>query len=474
MKSNIAIITLLCAIPAFTAFAQDKEAATAAPTVASTVQLTAGETGIVIGKVVDRNNKPVKTTLIAIVPCKYPLEPVASGTARPKPPRAIAQASSGDDGLFRLGNVPVGGPFHVAVHVGPKELPAGCIAAHPGHSRNFDLKSNELVDVGTITVTFTPADGTSAAKAVTNAEPTHKGLSPARAGEEIKIPRIAGDWWQVAGTPDLGELTSPKQQAVDFSVWQAADGTWRLWSCIRNTKEAGFTRLLYCWEGAKLTDPNWKPMGIAMRADTKLGEAEGGLQAPYVFREKNLFYLAYGDWNRICLATSPDGKKFSRLLQANGQPGLFGVRGENTRDPMVLKIGDTWHCYYAAYPNNLCSVFCRTSPDLKTWSEPKQVAFGGQAGTGKYSAECPFVVELEPGQFYLFRTQRYGDAAQTSVYFSRDPLDFGVDQDEGHFVCKLPIAAPEIIHSQGQYYIAALLPSLQGIQIARLEWVSAH
>ena len=35
----------------------------------------------------------------------------------------------------------------------------------------------------------------------------------------------------------------------------------------------------------------------------------------------------------------------------------------------------------------------------------------------------------------------------------------------------LPIAAPEIIKHEGTYYIAALLPSLQGIQIARLEWV---
>jgi len=46
------------------------------------------------------------------------------------------------------------------------------------------------------------------------------------------------------------------------------------------------------------------------------------------------------------------------------------------------------------------------------------VAAGGQSGSGNFSAECPFVVELEPGQFYLFRTQIYDKNQQTSVYFS--------------------------------------------------------
>src|SRR6185312_4859312 len=80
------------------------------------------------------------------------------------------------------------------------------------------------------------------------------------AEEPVKKPHIAGEWWQVAGDPDLGELTSPKQQPVDFGLWQAADGTWQLWSCIRSTKEPGHTRLLHRWEGAKITDKSWKPM----------------------------------------------------------------------------------------------------------------------------------------------------------------------------------------------------------------------
>lgn len=87
----------------------------------------------------------------------------------------------------------------------------------------------------------------------------------ALAAEPILVPEIAGEWWQVAGQPDLGRLTGDKQEPVDFAVWQARDGTWQLWSCIRKTKETGTGRLLHGWEGAQLTDPNWQPRGIQMR-----------------------------------------------------------------------------------------------------------------------------------------------------------------------------------------------------------------
>jgi hypothetical protein len=293
------------------------------------------------------------------------------------------------------------------------------------------------------------------------------------AAEAPKRPRIVGDWWQVAGDPYLGELTNPKQQPVDFAIWQAADGTWQLQSCIRGTKETGHTRLFHRWEGAKLTDRDWKPVGIAMRAEPKAGEQAGGLQAPYVFREAGRFVMIYGGWDGICSASSADGKSFQRNLNPAGKAKLFGAESGNTRDPMVIRIGQLWHCYYTAHPERKGAVYCRTSTDLRAWSEPRVVAKGGQSGNGPFSAECPFVVELQPGQFYLFRNQVYGQKARCSVYFSRDAMDFGVDHDEGHFVCTLPVAAPEIIRHEGQYYLAALLPSLKGIQISRLEWVSS-
>ena len=286
------------------------------------------------------------------------------------------------------------------------------------------------------------------------------------------MPRIAGDWWQVAGDPDLGELTDAGQQPVDFGVWRASDGTWQLWSCIRKTKESGNTRLFYHWEGAKLTDKDWTPRGVAMRAEPRFGETTGGLQAPFVMKDGKQFLLFYGDWESICVATSTDGKNFERRARPSRRTGMFGEGpGANTRDPMVLRIGNLWHCYYTAHPNRKGSVYCRTSTDTREWSGAGVVAAGGRAGDGPYSAECPFVVELKPGEFYLFRTQRYGADAQTSVYHSNDPFDFGVNDDAKHFLGTLPIAAPEIFQHEGRFYVAALMPNLKGIRIALLEWV---
>jgi hypothetical protein len=72
------------------------------------------------------------------------------------------------------------------------------------------------------------------------------------------------------------------------------------------------------------------------------------------------------------------------------------------------------------------------------------VAAGGRAGDGPSSAECPFVVEPLPGHFYLFRTQRYGKNAQTMAYHSRDPFDFGINNDAEHYVTTLPVTAAEV------------------------------
>lgn len=212
-------------------------------------------------------------------------------------------------------------------------------------------------------------------------------------------------------------------------------------------------------------------MGIAMKADPRFGETPCGLQAPYVRKIRRAYYLFYGDWEHICLATSADGRTFARRLNADGKSGMFGEGpGNNTRDPMVLPIGHRFYCYYTAHPNKQGAVYCRTSEDLRRWSEPKIVAFGGSAGTGPSSAECPFVLfHKESGAYYLFRTQRYGMNAQTSVYCSKDPLNFGVNDDR-YLVCTLPVAAPEIVEYRGSTYIAALLPSLKGIQLARLGW----
>jgi len=299
--------------------------------------------------------------------------------------------------------------------------------------------------------------------------------------QQVLMPQIDGAWWQVAGSPMDHKYATERQEPVDFAVWPAADGCWQLWSCIRNTTAGGKngkTRFFYCWEGKNLTDADWKPMGIAMEADPSLGETPGGLQAPHVVKVGDTYHMFYGDWVNICHATSQDGKNFTRVVQKNGKTGMFNEGdGEHARDPMILQIGDRYYCYYTAHSmrsaasNHRGLNYCRVSTDLRNWSPSKVVAEGSTYRTGPYCAECPHVVYYpESKHYYLFNTQRYGRQQHTTVFRSADPLHFGIN-DNSLEVTTLPVAAPEIILHDGRYYIASLMPSLKGIQIAKLKWM---
>lgn len=210
-----------------------------------------------------------------------------------------------------------------------------------------------------------------------------------------------------------------------------------------------------------------------MRADPARGEQLGGLQAPHVVRVGERWLMAYGDWLRICLAESRDGKAFERIVDPSGSSAIFGDGPKaNARDPMFLRTGALWHIYYTGAPDGRGAVFARTSPDLASWSERRLVHVGGKGGDGPWSAECPHVVS-RGGLFYLFRTQRYGAENITHVYRSGDPLDFGREGDREVWVASLPIAAPEIIVDGSAEYLAALEPTLDGIRMIRLRWEPA-
>jgi hypothetical protein len=298
------------------------------------------------------------------------------------------------------------------------------------------------------------------------------GCGPSATSPTLLVPHIVGDPWQVAGVPDLGMYNAPGQQPVDFAVWRAMDGTWQLQSCIRYTACGGGTRLFYRWEGASLTDTNWMPVGIAMQGDPSVGEPVGGLQAPHVLSVGSTYHMVYGDFTDICHATSSDGKSFTRVLGPDGRVGMFndsdGDPAAGTRDPMILPDGDHLIVYDTASPNLTGADYAHTTTDFSTFGPSTMVARGGSTGSGGASAECPFVVSLK-GMYYLFRTQRYGADAQTTVYRSPDPMSFGID-DDSYEIETLPVAAPEIVHDGDDWYIAYLLPSLQGIQLAKLAW----
>jgi hypothetical protein len=288
------------------------------------------------------------------------------------------------------------------------------------------------------------------------------------------LPEVSGDWWPIAGNPDLGKFQTDRQQPLDFGIWQATDGTWQLWSCVRRTACGGRGRLFYRWEGDRLTDRLWRPRGVAMTADSAFGETVGGLQAPYVVRKDSEFFMFYGDWVNICLATSRDGKIFSRRLNSLGLSGLFAEKaGTSTRDPMVLTHQGRYYMYYTAVPEGKGAIYCRVSTDLVNWGGSVIVSSGGSAGQGPSDAECPFVHFLPAeSAFYLFRAHpdRSTGEYKTSIYRSENPLDFGVDTDK-NLVGSLPFEVIRIIQDGPDLYISALNPDYTGIRMARMSWL---
>jgi len=292
--------------------------------------------------------------------------------------------------------------------------------------------------------------------------------------DKVLIPRVDGDWWTIAGNPDLGRYNTDKQQAIDFAIWQAADQTWQMVSCCRRTGCGGRGRLFHRWQTDSLLNENWTEMGIFMEADPNFGETVGGLQAPNVIKHEDEYYMFYGDWVNTCVAWSSDGKTFARLLGADKLSGLFteGFRS-STRDPHVMAFRNKFYLYYTGVPDGKGRIYCRMSDDLLNWGDSVIVNSGGVGGSGPQDAECPFVVYL-PGEqlFYLFRAHplKGEDGYETSVYCSKNPLNFGIDSDEFR-VGSLPVEVVRLIQHDRQWYISALKSDNTGTIMAKLKWV---
>lgn len=323
-------------------------------------------------------------------------------------------------------------------------------------------------------------------------------------------PRIVGDWWRIAPTPDLDGLLPPPQpgtprfdaynnarahnEPVDHHIFRGPDGTWHLWGCVRNTAVG---RILMHWDADELTDSPWRDTREVIRCDQDAGESlddwhgQEWIQSPYFVENDGVYYMFYGGHSaaidpqgnpvpgddeanqcQICLMTSTDGRRWTRRRDGNCYSRLFVGPGE-TRDPCVIRAGGRWIMYYAGYDGPKAEAgafFARISEDLIDWSEPVVVLRDHAHGRRTWACECPHVVE-RGGAYYLFRTVNYYDA-NTQVYRSDDPLDFGRDDASaaaGH-VCRFPAAAVEIYEVEGEEYVSSNHDPVGGTLMARMTW----
>jgi arabinan endo-1,5-alpha-L-arabinosidase len=215
------------------------------------------------------------------------------------------------------------------------------------------------------------------------------------------------------------------------------------------------------------------------------------IQSPFVVRAAGRFYLFYGEHgtgrdaqgrptppddarmeSQICLMTSPDGCQWQRYAGAGGFSRVFTGPGE-ARDPCLIEIDGVWHIYYAGYQAGdpqQAGIYARTSGDLIHWSDWRLVHSGHAIASGRWSHDCPHVVQ-RGGQFFLFRTADYA-SAESYVFRSGDPLDFGIGPAAlDRYVGPLRVAAPEVIVDEaGREYVTSNHDLSAGAQICPLVW----
>jgi hypothetical protein len=327
--------------------------------------------------------------------------------------------------------------------------------------------------------------------------------------EKTKLkPVLDGPQWTIGGNPDLGELQGNsrmengrliRQEVVDHTVFQSADGMWNLWACIRGTK---IGRLFYHWRAKSLTDTNWERTGQIIRADRYYGEInsdynnEEAIRSPFAVKdEKGVYYMFYSAYKndsnlanrgqlptghpihdiQFCVLTSKDGITWDKYLNEKGTTELFTGPGQ-ARDACVVKINGLWHLYYTGHDVFEGTIkpafYVRTSSDLFHWSSEVLVQhdMSPKFGAGIWQTECPYVVE-RGGYYYIFRTEDYA-TGKTHVFRSEDPVDFGKKGAENHYVCSIDIAATEIVFDEkGNEYVSSSKDLAGGTTIGRLRWV---
>lgn len=286
-----------------------------------------------------------------------------------------------------------------------------------------------------------------------------------------ETPHLDGAWWRIAAPPAMEKFATGGEQTVDFTLFQAADSTWQLISCVRNTAHPGGKRLLFRWEGRQLTDADWTPKGIFLTSDPALGHQEGVLQAPHLVKEDGLYWLFYNSGGARAM-TSKDGKSFEPAKSEAGSHKFFDM----PRDVMLLdnrpKDGK-WYAFYTDIaPGKYAdrknhTVSYRTAAKLAgPWSGDKVdigVLSPPPAGYLFAFAESPFV-HARKDWFYRFE--------QLNVFASKDPSRW-----EGPPVASmagrnpLEYLSPEIVEHDGKTYLAAYRDHGKGgIHVVRLGW----
>jgi hypothetical protein len=213
----------------------------------------------------------------------------------------------------------------------------------------------------------------------------------------------------------------------------------------------------------------WQAEARTLQIDPQAGETR--LWAPHVVRHAGrwwMYYHAGGSderQSRIHLATS---RNLLTWRRHDANP-LF-TDGFQARDPCVVRAGDRWHLYYTAtFPREggHHTVAVRTSRDLRSWSEPRDVYRDPRVGTDFGPTESPFVLQ-RGAYWYLFVGSSVPEEYDvTRVFRSRDPFNWAPSD----LVARLRVHGAEVVRDEhGRWFASHAGNGRGGLWLARLHW----
>ncbi len=305
----------------------------------------------------------------------------------------------------------------------------------------------------------------------------------------LHMPQIAGAW------QPLFEPQDPKSYINDHTVFQDAEGNWRLVGITGKADENLETEAFFA-VGVSETLP---PEG-SMQEDGILADFDELAWAPHVIREAETYHMFWSP-HRLHHMTSRDGVRWDQHQVIMDAPYHIAFR-----DPMVLKVEDgQWVLYTTARSRYYSQVDLYQSFDLIGWQyigSALRTGWGSERNALFASTESPFVTNYE-GRYYLSLTYNndsfFWTAVllrfkiwlnrpsynETLVFQADNPYDFGVYRGQKNaptLLTRLEAHAPEIIYhpEQDSWYVTtagwpwvATLTSGE-VAVAPLRWEPVH
>jgi len=281
--------------------------------------------------------------------------------------------------------------------------------------------------------------------------------------------------------PFAGKYSEPGGYVVDHALIKRGDVHHLIY--IRGTAVTNWPEYpLFNFGHAVSPDLiNWTIKDPVLQCSEK-GWDQYQVWAPYILQWKGLYYMFYTGVNdsacqAICLATSPDLYAWKRS-ESNPQitSGPWGLWDPNKwsdcRDPVILKDGKTFYCYYTAARMNTENgqrencIGISSSKDLMTWKDEGFIRLTNSLST---PPESPFVLKRNDTYYMFYTSYKYGTVYLTS----KNPVTGWQELPVENMVLLSGISASEIYQDENKWYISYISHQKNGLhffEIKEMVW----